>query len=88
MSVCKSCGAEIIWIKTKNGKNMPCDAKPISYRNTFPQGSLVLITPDGKVARGEFDPSSDTIGYLSHFATCPNANQHRKRRTDDCKDNV
>ena len=43
MSKCKSCGAEIIWIKTKNGKNMPCDAKPISYRNTFPQGSLVLM---------------------------------------------
>ena len=30
MSKCKGCGAEIVWIKTKAGKNMPCDEKKIT----------------------------------------------------------
>ena len=79
MSRCKSCGAEIIWIKMKSGKAMPADAKPISYKLDLHNGNLSLITPDGKVAKGFFDPDSDKIGYTSHFATCPNAGAHRKR---------
>ena len=27
MPKCKGCQAEIIWIKTVNGKNMPCNAE-------------------------------------------------------------
>lgn len=26
MAICKGCGAEILWIKTNNGKIMPCNA--------------------------------------------------------------
>ena len=29
MSKCKSCNADIIWIKTINNKNHPVDAKPV-----------------------------------------------------------
>lgn len=81
MAKCKSCGAEIIWITMKSGKKMPCDAKPITYRTLVPgtKGGLTLVTPDGRVASGVFDPGSDQVGYTSHFATCPNAAQHRKR---------
>ena len=82
MSKCKSCKADIIWIQMNEGKMMPCDPKPISYRLNIHAGKLRLITPDGKVARGDFDPGSDKVGYTSHFATCPNANQHRKRDDD------
>lgn len=74
MSKCKSCKADIIWIQMNEGKMMPCDPKPISYRLNIHAGKLRLITPDGKVARGDFDPGSDKVGYTSHFATCPNAN--------------
>ena len=57
MSRCKSCNKEIIWIKMKSGKAMPCD-----------MDKVIVVTEDG-----------DTVtGYISHFATCPNANQHRK----------
>lgn len=35
MSKCKACGAEIIWIKTPGGKNMPCDAQKIYFRTTL-----------------------------------------------------
>ena len=30
MSKCKGCGAEIIWIKTKAGKSMPCNLEKIT----------------------------------------------------------
>jgi len=55
MANCKSCGAEIEWLKTKNGKSMPVDAEPIMIETT----------------------GAPIQGYKSHFATCPNANQHR-----------
>lgn len=30
MSKCKGCGKEIVWIKTKSGKIMPCNAEKIT----------------------------------------------------------
>lgn len=75
---CKSCGAEIIWIRMKSGKAMPCDAEPIPYMELF-SGGMKLVTEQGEVVQGCYDGTSDKIGYVSHFATCPNANQHRKR---------
>ncbi len=80
MARCKSCGAEIIWIKTKSGKAMPCNPQKISYRNTFPKGDLVLVTPEGKIARGTPDMDSDSYGYESHFATCTAAEVYRRVR--------
>lgn len=81
MSRCRSCNKEIVWIKMASGKSMPCDAAPISYsENQHPSAEcLTLVTPEGKIVKAVFDPSGDKIGYTSHFATCPNANQHRKR---------
>ena len=77
MSKCKSCGADIIWIPTVSGKSMPCDAKPIPYKEDA-SGSLTLVTSEGRVVRAKADATSDTFGYTSHFATCPDANTWRK----------
>ena len=81
MSKCKSCGKEIVWIKMASGKNMPCDAGLISFDLAHPgdKDAMVLVESNGKVARGYFNPNGDHIGYTSHFATCPNADAHRKR---------
>ncbi len=80
MARCKACGAPIIWIKLKTGKNMPCDAQPIHYSPSC-NGNLMLITPDGAVLGGGVarDDTSKFVGYTSHFATCPAANQFRRR---------
>ena len=78
MSKCKSCGANIIWLPTENGKSMPCDATPIPYVDD-PAGSLLLVTNSGNVVRARADATSDKFGYVSHFATCPNADKHRRR---------
>ena len=80
ISKCRSCGADIIWIKMASGKMMPCDATPIRYTLNFTSGKLTLVTPDGKIARGDADPvSGERVGYQSHFATCPCAELHRRR---------
>lgn len=60
MSKCKSCGAEIIWIKTPAGKNTPIDAEPA--------GLFWVHLKSGWVTYK---------GFVSHFATCPNAAGHR-----------
>lgn len=81
MSRCKSCGAEIFWIKTRAGKAMPCDRERVPYWAT-PGGNKVIITPGGEAVRCELegDPMKVTgCGYISHFATCPQANEHRRR---------
>jgi len=65
MAYCSSCGAQILWGKTRSGKAMPLDAEP------DPNGSWGL---DGdRIVNGTVDPR-----YTSHFATCPNASSHRK----------
>ena len=75
MSKCKKCGAEIKWIKTIAGKSMPCNPSPVTYwQREKAQGKVV--TPNGEVISCEFegDASQATgIGYIPHFATCPNA---------------
>lgn len=62
ISVCRSCGTRITWVKTKNGKNMPVD-----YDKDFDDVGGCEVQ--------EFD--SDRM--VSHFATCPNANEHRRK---------
>lgn len=77
MAYCKGCGREIIWIK-----KMPCDPLPVAYW-TSPQGRGKVVTTDGKVVRCEFRGNmqrASGIGYIAHWATCPAADQFRKRR--------
>ena len=59
---------------------MPCDSEKIFYKQDISNGKLNLVLPNGKVTRGNFDFESDTFGYISHFATCPSANLHRKAK--------
>lgn len=78
MSKCKTCGKDIIWIKLKSGKWNPVDTGRVPF---VPDegGKLTLVTLDGEVVRGKLDIMSDQYGYTSHFATCPQANDHRRR---------
>ena len=81
MSKCKSCGAEIKWITTVNGKSMPVDAEPVQFHQD-PAGREIFVTKGGAVVRGttaKADDKDAETGYNSHFATCPFADQHRRR---------
>jgi hypothetical protein len=88
--LCSSCNASILWAQLldENGqrikhpetgrmKSIPVDFQP------DPDGNVVLFHRDGEgiVARvlkkGEAPPAGARL-RKSHFATCPNANQHRR----------
>ena len=82
MSVCRGCGKEIRWIKTKAGKTAPVNAEPVHFLPD-PEGGDLFITPDGDTVRGwkiatESNAAHD--GYISHFATCTNPDYFRKSR--------
>lgn len=80
MTRCRSCGQQILWVRMKSGRSMPCDTLLIPYRQD-PEGELMLVTPEGTVVRGTEDRDSPTAGYRSHFATCPNAGEHRRKKS-------
>jgi hypothetical protein len=68
VSACRSCNARIRWVKTEGGKQMPVDAELVAGGNIeLRNGLAVYVAPVAQVRR-----------YVSHFATCPNAKQHRR----------
>jgi hypothetical protein len=73
---CKSCGAEIFWVKSSRGKPMPLNKDP------DPAGNIVVVVGIGYV----FLPNAPEAlppkpYYKSHFATCEFAAKHRKKET-------
>lgn len=86
-SLCRGCGAEIGFIKTVAGKTMPVNAKSVRFAAG---GAEVFVLPDGNVVHGtrleegQSDPT-ESIGYVSHFATCPAADSFRRQRKSDRK---
>jgi hypothetical protein len=81
-TLCRSCGAPIRWALTVKGHRMPLDAMPVVDGNI-----LLDVATDPPTARvlpassdlNEGDSRGLFDRYKSHFATCPNAAQHRKR---------
>ncbi len=74
MARCRSCGAAIEWVLTDSGKSMPVDTQPRA------DGTLVLSTENDVLrarSPGLFDAGKPR--YVSHFATCPQAAQHRRK---------
>jgi len=66
VSRCRSCHAEIVWLKTVGGKNMPIDADFMAKI-----GDLDDDAP-------EFNYADHADGV--HWKSCPHADQHRRPR--------
>lgn len=85
MPKCRSCGAEIRWIRMQSGKSMPVDPKMLAAR--LPEAdekTEVLITEGGATIRGvvcdlDFLDDIQWPCFRPHWASCPHADQHRKR---------
>lgn len=83
-SKCRSCGADILWAKTRTGKNMPVDAVPDMRPADRKGGDFVLATRGGEYGTlhtEKYDPrfhDAKRNRYTSHFATCPKSDAHRK----------
>lgn len=72
---CSSCGAPIFWACLPSGKRAPFDADPVEAE--APVGCYAMLWRDG----GEPPWAIHRPAlWRSHFATCPNAAQHRKTR--------
>ena len=51
-SQCNRCGARIMWVKTKAGKNMPVDPQFVDFKK-IKGGKERLVLPNGEVVAGE-----------------------------------
>ena len=78
MSACKSCGAEVVFAYTPNGKIMPVDKEPCADGNVslrMDGGDMYAVVLSAAGAASANKPL-----HSSHFRTCPNAKQHRSKR--------
>lgn len=72
---CRSCGQPVRWVQSTLGNWMPLDAQPVA-------GGNIVLLPDGtaQTLRGDLFETvpPDQPRYQSHFASCANAEHHRK----------
>ena len=80
-TVCESCKAPTRWAETDSGNWMMVDPQPsergnlrLRDRGTEPPGVSRLGTREAQLARHAGEDL-----YISHFATCTNADKHRRR---------
>lgn len=79
MAMCTSCPAAIDWALLPSGKRVPVDHDSAGD----PRGTLAVQRLDdgtliARVLKGAEEPGAAEKRGTSHFATCPNAAQHRK----------
>lgn len=73
---CRSCGAPIVWAHTVGGMRLPVDLALVAG------GNVVLDrTPGVGLVATYTKPDPAIARYLSHFATCPDAAEWRRRPT-------
>jgi hypothetical protein len=73
MTECRSCGAPIRFVFTAMGGRMPIDLEPNPDGNVYLRGHTAhVIKADTVLPPGE-------PRYMSHHATCPQAEKWRRR---------
>lgn len=83
MSICRGCGAQIEWIKTTAGRNMPVDLEPVFVIEG--EGCDCFVLDDGavivgRIARPEEERTELPVAFVPHWKTCPNAGDFRRSR--------
>lgn len=74
MPKCRGCGKEVKFIQLKSVKFNPVDPELFDiFDDNDP--NLMVVSPSGEVGR----LSELGEGYISHFATCPNSKDFRKK---------
>ena len=69
-SFCRECRTQIHWVKTPRGKNMPLDMHRVAGGNVEvdENNQAVFVRKDG------------LPHFISHWATCPDADKFRKKK--------
>jgi hypothetical protein len=73
-ATCTSCGAEIQFRYTINGKRMPLNIEPLM---AWQQGAYVLDGQHGCLPATPLTESGKPM-YLNHWASCPTRDLHRQ----------
>ena len=73
-AICSTCKRPIRWALTEEGRRIPLDPEP--ERRMVVLGQRKDPTGGG----GLIDQVGSRPTFVTHFATCPNADQHRKTR--------
>jgi hypothetical protein len=75
---CSSCRAPILWTWTENGKRMPVDFAPTL------DGTIAISVGEHEGRRAWRSRVAQigeaVVRRKSHFATCPNADAHRRSK--------
>lgn len=84
---CRSCKAPMLWVTLPSGKRNPLDAEP------SPDGNILLLELQDRggrpwrlatvVQNDDLLAEARELGvplYRSHFATCPDAEEHRREQ--------
>ena len=77
MAKCRSCHADIIFIKSRKGKLIPVNAEQVRF-SPVNGGKDRIVKGNGEVVAGEVRNDGEEVGWISHFSTCPNAGEWRK----------
>lgn len=74
---CRSCGKPIVWAQVKvTGSRIPLDPEPVKGGNI-----RLLDRPWVEVLSGKnLDRATDERMFVTHYATCPDAESWRKNR--------
>jgi len=93
MCKCKSCGAQICWMKTTAGRSMPANMAPVNpadlgeKQTIIAQGGQLIV--DGLQPEIPFPLAPETVqvldpktggvyhGRIPHWTTCPDAAEHK-----------
>lgn len=76
MRACRSCGAPVVWFPTVGGGRMPLDPA------ARPDGNVAVVDGVAVVLGSERQAllAAEAPRYVSHFATCEQAGEHRRPR--------
>lgn len=78
-SACRSCRRPLLWLRTGGGKHMPVDPDPVLGGNLLADTRRGTVEVVHEQARIDAEERGEPL-YVSHFVTCPNADEHRQRR--------
>lgn len=78
LDTCTACSARIRWVITIGDRRMPLDPQP------HEDGNVVPVVVDGGQRRARVltgaELPAQVPAYRSHFVTCPNAAEFRRRK--------
>lgn len=78
-AVCESCGTELVFARTRGGKNMPLNRVPDDTGNVAAYQDELGIW-HARVLGKNADPLGYEKRMMPHFATCTAPEAHRRRQ--------